>query len=66
MPIYSAECKNCGNKQNYTRSIAERNETPICCEVPMTKVLDAPGGFVDLPAAGKRVWGKPGWQTGNV
>ena len=70
MPTYTAKCNNCGNTQTYRRSIAERNDTPICCEVKMVKTIDAVDGFVDIPATGqKRVWaapGKLGWQTGNV
>lgn len=69
MPRYHAKCKNCGHEQDYRRSIAERDQTPICCEVPMEKTLDAPAGFADFPAAGRKVWGAPGklgWQTGNV
>lgn len=65
MPTYSAKCANCGNTQTYRRSIAERHQTPICCEKPMEKTIDAPGGFVDFPADGpKKVWGRPAWNKG--
>ncbi len=66
MPTYHAKCPQCGNEQDYRRSIDQRNETPICCEKPMERTLDAPGGYVDFPAGGRRVWGPPGWATKNV
>ena len=63
MPTYHAKCLNCGNEQDYRRSIDERNQTPICCEIPMQRTLDAPAGFPDMPATGqKRVWGVPAWR----
>lgn len=54
MPTYSAKCKNCGKSVTYRRSIAERNQTPVCCELPMQRQLDAPFAKVDFPAAGRR------------
>ena len=63
MPTYTAKCKNCGGVQTYRRSIAERNDTPVCCELRMEKMIDAPAGNVDFPADGpKKVWGKPAWR----
>jgi predicted nucleic acid-binding Zn ribbon protein len=62
MPTYSAKCQNCGNTQTYRRSIDERNDTPICCEVRMAKVMDAPAGNLDWPTQGRKSWGKPSWQ----
>lgn len=42
MPTYVAHCPTCGTEQDYIRSIANRNDTPICCDAPMTKGLTAP------------------------
>ena len=68
MPRYDARCNVCQKTQDYTRSIANMHDTPICCDKPMEKVFLTPiAGFLDFPSDGpKRVWGRPGWQTGNV
>ena len=47
MPKYEAQCAQCGDVAEYLRSISNRNDTPICHGVPMTKgVFTAPKGFV--------------------
>lgn len=42
MPTYTAHCQACGAEYDYIRSIANRNDTPICCDVPTVKGLTAP------------------------
>jgi predicted nucleic acid-binding Zn ribbon protein len=42
MPTYTAHCSTCGHEQDYIRSIANRNDTPLCCDAPMVKGLTAP------------------------
>jgi len=42
MPTYVAHCSNCGAEHDYIRSIANRNDTPICCGVPTVKGLTTP------------------------
>lgn len=41
MPIYSAQCAECGSRQTYLSKIADRAVTPVC-HGPMTKALDMP------------------------
>lgn len=54
MPTYTAKCPKCGSVQSYRRSIAERNDTPVCCEVKTEKQMDAPFGKLDFPSAGRK------------
>jgi len=42
MPTYVAHCRTCGTDHDYIRSIANRNDTPICCGTPAVKGLTAP------------------------
>lgn len=42
MPMYSSKCSKCGKAETYFQTIANRANTPICCEEPMMKMLDKP------------------------
>lgn len=42
MPTYVSRCEECGTEHNYIRKVAERNDTPVCCEAPTVKQLVAP------------------------
>lgn len=42
MPLYTSRCSECGQLHSYVRSIATRNDTPLCHDAPTEKVLDAP------------------------
>jgi hypothetical protein len=51
MPIYNAKCTECGKVHEYSKRIAERDDTPTCCNLPTERFLEkAPMGFVDNPA----------------
>lgn len=53
MPTYEAECRVCGKYHEYITSIADRDQTPLCCGSPTTRaILTPPTGFVQFPAAG--------------
>lgn len=50
MPIYEARCNKCNHETQYTASIENMYQTPVCCGQPMEKVIrTAPIGFVDNP-----------------
>lgn len=38
-PIYSYECEDCGLAKDEYRSVAKRNDSPLCCGSPMKKVI---------------------------
>lgn len=40
--LYSSICDACGTSHSYVRSVAERNQTPVCCGAPTRKTIDAP------------------------
>jgi hypothetical protein len=50
---YEAVCKKCGKRIDYSRSVAEREKTPICCDEKMKRVFSPTMGKVDTPAAGR-------------
>jgi hypothetical protein len=51
MPLYDAQCKVCNKTQEYFKTVANRDETPVCCENKTERVLlKGPIGFVDNPA----------------
>ena len=53
MPIYEAICKTCEKVHTYKQSIADRDKTPICCEIQTErKIITPPSAFVDIKAAG--------------
>jgi hypothetical protein len=60
MAIYESRCEKCGTIQTYHRRIAERDETPICCDqVTVRGIFNPPGGFIDFPSDGpKKVYPK--------
>lgn len=64
MPTYEARCAKCGQVHTYRKSIAERDDTPTCCDSKTERgIYTAPDGFVDFPATGqKRVYGPPAWR----
>lgn len=41
MPMYHARCSKCGTSQDYFSRIDNRHVTPVCCDGPMLKVLEA-------------------------
>lgn len=54
MATYKSICYRCHVTYVYQRPIIDRYKVPICanCGKPTERVLDAPMGFVDTPAAG--------------
>ena len=59
MPIYEAQCKQCGQVEDYYQTASNCHKTPWCCGEAMTKViLTAPFGVVDIPAYKSPVSGK--------
>lgn len=42
MPLYTSRCSECGQMRSYVRTVAERNNTPLCHDKPTEKVLDMP------------------------
>ena len=42
MPLYSSVCLACGKTHSYVSKIADRHDTPFCCNQQTSKVLDAP------------------------
>lgn len=42
MPFYSSVCLACGKTHSYVSKIADRANTPICCNQQTEKILDAP------------------------
>ena len=50
MPVYEARCNKCKHETQYTASMENMYQTPVCCDQPMEKVtLNAPMGYVDRP-----------------
>lgn len=41
MPMYHAHCPKCDRHQDYFSRIDNRHVTPVCCDGPMEKVLEA-------------------------
>ena len=42
MPTYSSHCSVCSKDHDYIRRVNDRNDVPICCDIPTTRTLDAP------------------------
>lgn len=42
MPLYSSRCEACGSPYTYYQTVANRANTPLCCNAPTTKTPDAP------------------------
>ena len=42
MPLYSSVCLACGKTHSYVAKIADRHDTPFCCDQQTSKILDAP------------------------
>lgn len=42
MALYTSHCKKCDTYIEYVRKIADRNNTPICCDEQTEKIMDAP------------------------
>jgi predicted nucleic acid-binding Zn ribbon protein len=42
VPLYTSHCDSCGSDHSYVRTIANRNDTPLCCDKQTAKVLDLP------------------------
>lgn len=42
MPLYSSKCNKCGTAHTYYKTVAERADTPLCCEEKTFKTLDSP------------------------
>jgi hypothetical protein len=40
--MYSARCMKCLKSHTYYQSVANRAETPLCCDLQTSKTLDAP------------------------
>jgi putative FmdB family regulatory protein len=52
MPVYDYRCKHCGKTITERKPVEQRNQVPTCCKRPSERVLSAPMGYVDRPAAG--------------
>ena len=39
MPAYDCECQMCHTRQEIVRTIAERDNTPECCGLPMRRLV---------------------------
>jgi hypothetical protein len=48
MPTYSARCTKCGQEQDYIARIANRDDTPVCCDVKTERFITG----TMLPAMG--------------
>ena len=42
MPMYLAKCDICGSEQKYFSKIDNRNITPVCCDQPTKRLIEAP------------------------
>jgi len=42
MPTYTAVCHACGGRHDFVRKIADRDDTPFCCEKATERVQVAP------------------------
>ena len=42
MPMYSSKCEKCGTSHTYFQVIANRADTPLCCDAKTFKTLDTP------------------------
>jgi hypothetical protein len=42
MPTYLARCATCGTEQDFIARIANRDDTPLCCEAKTERVFVAP------------------------
>jgi hypothetical protein len=51
MPVYAAECSNCGREEDYFATVAERNDhVPKCCGQVMQRVICPSFVQDDIPA----------------
>lgn len=57
MPLYSSKCSECGTAHTYVKTVANRAETPLCCDVQTFKTLDT-------PMVSAMAWS--GWKGFNV
>lgn len=61
MPVYEAECLQCGKQHEYIRTVANYLDTPMCCGAKTEKrIFSAPHGISDIepyesPATGKMI-----------
>lgn len=42
MPTYVSKCGACGQEHEFVTRIANRDETPVCCGEPTTRILVTP------------------------
>jgi predicted nucleic acid-binding Zn ribbon protein len=42
MPTYTAKCSVCSTHHDYVRRVADRDDTPLCCETKTDKQLSTP------------------------
>ena len=49
--IYESICPTCGTEHEYIRSVAERNDTPVCCGAKTIKII------ATAPSVGAMSWG---------
>ena len=48
MPTYPYLCDQCGKPEDAVRAIAERDDAPLCCALPMRRLVVAPALFVPM------------------
>ena len=48
MPLYDVQCEQCGHQLEIYRSIAEYNDLPECCGMPMRRMICAPMVLSDI------------------
>lgn len=63
MPIYDYRCVSCGRMDTAFRRVADRFDSPECCEKPMRKVIGAPMVVADIPGYTSPVDGR--WIEGR-
>lgn len=48
MPLYLVRCDACGHEEEVYRSFADYEATPMCCDVPMKRVICPAMVFGDI------------------
>lgn len=64
MPLYSVYCILCGKEDVMFRRIADRHNTPLCCDEHMLQKIEAPAIQTDIPAYQSPIDGR--WINGKA
>ena len=57
--IYTARCRDCCREEDFHSSVADRDNTPECCNQPMRRILTAPNINPDVDYVTSDITGDP-------